>query len=71
MRSKFLCAWPGAGPGVTDMSGKIVLRKNLGRLEAGLQTIDLSQYVQLTAGSYMFNFVFDGKYSFSEKMILE
>lgn len=55
---------------ITDITGKIFFDKNFGKLPKGKQTIVLSDKIKLSVGSYNFNFVFNGKYSAIEKVII-
>ncbi|MBP9067859.1 MAG: T9SS type A sorting domain-containing protein [Bacteroidia bacterium] len=55
---------------ITDINGKIIFDKNFEGLPKGKQTIDISDRIKLTSGVYSFNFVFDGKYSAIEKVII-
>jgi len=55
---------------ITDINGKIIFEKNFGKLSKGKQTIDMSNRIKLSNGIYSFNFVFDGKYSAIEKVII-
>lgn len=57
---------------ITDVNGKIVRDEYFHQLEKGKHKLDLSQKIQLSEGLYTFNFVFDGKYSAIDKvMVLE
>jgi len=55
---------------VTDINGKIIFAKNFGKLSKGKQIIDISNRIKLSSGLYTFNFVFNGKYSAIEKVII-
>lgn len=55
---------------ITDSNGRIIFDKNFENLSKGKQTIDISNRIKLTSGVYSFNFVFDGKYSAIEKVII-
>ena len=55
---------------ITDMSGKIVKSVYFGEVSKGLSEMDLSDKVKLNSGNYTFNFVFDGKYTNVEKVII-
>jgi hypothetical protein len=55
---------------ITDINGKIIFNKNFEKLSKGKQTIDISNRIKLSNGIYSFNFVFDGKYSAIEKVII-
>lgn len=55
---------------ITDINGKIIIDKKFEKLSKGKQTIDISNKIKLSDGIYMFNFVFDGKYSAIEKVII-
>lgn len=56
---------------VTDINGKIVRTIGFGALDAGKQTLDLGGKLKLPAGVYTFNFVFDGKFSAVEKVVVD
>ena len=56
---------------VTDKSGKIVFQKTIKNLIKGKQTIEFSDNNLLTDGEYSFNFLFDNKYAFIEKLLIE
>ncbi|MBK9284406.1 MAG: T9SS type A sorting domain-containing protein [Sphingobacteriaceae bacterium] len=57
---------------ITDQNGRIVKDFYFHSLSKGIHNIDLSKELNLSAGLYSFNFVFDGKYARAEKvMILE
>lgn len=55
---------------ITDINGKIIFEKSFEKLLKGKQTIHLSNKIKLPNGIYTFNFVFDGKYSAIEKVII-
>lgn len=55
---------------VTDIHGKIIFIENFEKLSKGKQAIDISSSIQLSRGIYSFNFVFDGKYSAIEKVVI-
>lgn len=55
---------------ITDINGKIIFDKNFEKLSKGKQYIDISNRIKLSNGIYSFNFVFDGKYSAIEKVII-
>lgn len=55
---------------ITDINGKIIFDKNFEKLSKGKQTIDISNRIKLANGIYFFNFIFDGKYSAIEKLII-
>jgi hypothetical protein len=55
---------------ITDINGKIIFDKNFEKLSKGKQTIDISNRIKLSNGIYSFNFVFDGKYSAIEKVVI-
>lgn len=55
---------------ITDNNGKIIFNKNFEKLLKGKQTIDISNQIKLISGVYFYNFVFDGKYSAIEKVII-
>jgi hypothetical protein len=55
---------------ITDVNGKIIFDKNFEKLPKGKQYIDLSNSLKLSNGIYSFNFVFDGKYSAIDKVII-
>jgi len=56
---------------ITDTVGEIVAETELGEFQKGIQTIKLSDKIKLKAGTYLFNFVFDGRYSKVEKIVIE
>jgi hypothetical protein len=55
---------------ITDVHGRIVFDKGFGKLGEGIQTITLSDELDLSRGAYSFNFVFNGEYSAIEKVII-
>jgi hypothetical protein len=55
---------------VTDINGRIIYDKNFESLLKGKQTIDITNKIKLSNGIYFFNFVFDGKFSAIEKVII-
>ncbi len=55
---------------ITDINGKIIFDKNFNKLSKGKLTVDISNRIKLSNGIYSFNFVFDGKYSAIEKVII-
>jgi hypothetical protein len=55
---------------ITNIKGQIVSEHRLGKIQKGKQTIDLSDKINLKSGYYFFNFVFDGRYSQIEKVII-
>jgi len=55
---------------ITDISGKIVKDYYFNDLKSGKQTLMLTNKLNLAVGIYTFNFVFDDKFSFSEKVII-
>lgn len=55
---------------ITDIKGTIVFDITPENLQKGKQTVDISNSIKLSAGVYLFNFVFDGKYSAIEKVII-
>ena len=55
---------------VMDISGKIIYDQNIYGVPAGKQTLDISEKVKLSKGVYSCNFVFDGKYSAIEKIVI-
>lgn len=56
---------------VTDKSGKIVFQKTFKSLIKGKQTIEFTDNNRLTDGGYSFNFLFDNKYAFIEKLTIK
>jgi len=55
---------------ITDISGKIIFDKTFINLTQGKHTIDVSDKIKLSNGVYSFNFVFNGKYSAIQKVII-
>lgn len=55
---------------IMDISGKIIYDQNIYGVPAGKQTLDISEKIKLSKGVYSCNFVFDGKYSASEKIVI-
>ena len=56
---------------ITDKSGKIVFQKTIKNLIKGKQTIEFSDNYIFTDGEYSFNFLFDNKYAFTEKLLIK
>ena len=56
---------------ITDINGKLIYLNGYNKLPKGKNTIDISDKVNLADGIYNFNFVFDGKFSLVEKVIVK
>lgn len=56
---------------VTNNSGQIIFRKTFKNLIKGKQSIELSEWNKFSKDVYSFNFVFDNKYTFAEKISIE
>lgn len=55
---------------VTDESGKIVFEKTIKSLKKGRQKVELSGSDIIVDGEYSFNFLFDHKFAFTEKLLI-
>lgn len=55
---------------IMDNSGKIIHRQTSVDLAGGKQRVEISQGLKLSKGIYTCNFVFDGKYSAIEKLVI-
>jgi hypothetical protein len=55
---------------ITDVNGKLIEEQTFRGLGKGQHIIDLNQQLNLNEGLYTFNFVFDGKYTIIEKVIM-
>lgn len=56
---------------VTNNTGQIIFRKTFKNLFKGKQSIELSDWNKFSKDDYSFNFVFDNKYAFAEKIFIE
>lgn len=56
---------------ITDVTGKIVQEIDFGKINKGSTVIDLSESLKLYEGLYQLNFLFDGKFSRVEKLIIK
>jgi hypothetical protein len=55
---------------ITDINGKIIHNLYFEKLSKGKQVLDITNTINLVNGIFSFNFVFDGKFSAIEKVII-
>jgi hypothetical protein len=56
---------------ITDLNGKLIQDLDLRGLSSGEQLLQLTDKIHLAEGIYNFNFVFDGKFSKIEKVVIK
>lgn len=56
---------------ITDMQGKIIHTKKFEHLKKGPNKIQLLNETKLSSGTYTFNFVFEGKFTNVQKVIIQ
>lgn len=56
---------------ITDLNGKLIQDLDLRDLSSGEQLLELTEKIDLAEGIYNFNFVFDGKFSKIEKVLIK